>query len=75
MTSTFVVWPPSCIGGDEAHNDSAESSIVKTAGSVQEDTGSGAPLAHGEGLQLSTELAVPVLGPHIDIPLRRGNED
>jgi hypothetical protein len=68
-TSTFVVWPPSCIGGDEAHDDLAESSIVKTTESVQEETRSGAPLAPGEGLQPSTELVVPVLGPHVDIPL------
>jgi hypothetical protein len=54
----FVVWPPPCTGGNEAHDVSARSSIVKMAESVREEARSGAPLAHGEALWLSTELLV-----------------
>jgi hypothetical protein len=46
------------------------------AGSIQEEAGSKAPLVCGEGLRLSTELPIPVLGPLVGFPLRRGtNED
>ena len=34
--TVFVVWPPPCTGGNKAYGVSAESLIVKTAGSIQE---------------------------------------
>ena len=34
--TTFVVWPPPCTGGNKAHGVSAESLIVKMAGSIWE---------------------------------------
>jgi hypothetical protein len=61
----FVVWPPSCTGGNEACDVSVGSSIVKTSGSVREEAGNGAPLACGESPQFSTELPVRVLCPHM----------
>jgi hypothetical protein len=54
----------------------AGSSIVKKAGSILEEARSGAPLARGEGPQLSMELLNRVLGPHVGFPLHMGtNED
>jgi hypothetical protein len=64
----FVVCPPPCNGGNEACDVSAGSSIVKMVGSVQEETESGAPLADGEGTQLSMELLDWVLGPCVGFP-------
>jgi hypothetical protein len=46
----FVVWLPPCIGGNEARDVLIVSSIVKTTGSVREETESEALLARGEGL-------------------------
>jgi hypothetical protein len=58
VTTAFVSPSPPCTGENEARNVLAGSSIVKTVGSVREETGSGAPLACGEGPQLSAELLV-----------------
>jgi hypothetical protein len=48
---------------------------VKTAGSVREEAGSGAPLAREEGLRLSTELLDRVLGPRVGFPLHRDTNE
>jgi hypothetical protein len=37
MTTEFVSQPPPCTEGNEAHGDSAVSSIVETMGSVREE--------------------------------------
>jgi hypothetical protein len=50
--------PPLCAGGNEAHDVSAGSSIVKTVGSVREEAESRPPLARGEGPRLSMELLI-----------------
>ena len=74
----FVVWPPSCTGGNKAHGVLAVSLIVKTARSIQERLAErhiGDPLAREEGSRLSTELPDRELGPLRGIPcegLQRG---
>jgi hypothetical protein len=75
-TNHVLVWLPLCTRGKEAHGVLVRSSIVKTAGSIQEEAESGAPLECGEGPRLSTELLDQVLGPHVGFPLHRStNED
>jgi hypothetical protein len=72
----FVLWPPSCTKGNEDRDVLARNSIVNMAGSVREESGSRAPLAHGEGPWISTELRVRVLGPRVGFPLPMGtNKD
>jgi hypothetical protein len=58
IPTEFVVRPPQCIEGNETHDILTESLIVKTARSVREEVESGAPLASGEGLWISTELLI-----------------
>jgi hypothetical protein len=48
----FVVWPPLCTGRNEARVILVGNSIVKMVGSIREEAGSEAPLAHGEGPRL-----------------------
>ena len=76
--TAFVVRPPPCTEGNKARGVSAESLIVKTAGSIWERLAGrhiGDPLACGEGPRLSTELPDWELGP-CDGFLERGfNED
>jgi hypothetical protein len=62
-----------CTRGNEAHDVSARSSIVKTVGSIREEAGRRTPLARGEGLQLSTGYSSMVLGPRVVYPLHRGS--
>jgi hypothetical protein len=62
------VWLPPCTGGNEAHDVLVESSIVKTAGSVQEEARSGAPVEQGDGPRLSTELLVRGAWPSCGLP-------
>ena len=74
----FVVWPPPCTEGNKAHGVSAESLIVKTAGSIRERLAGrhvGDPLARGEGPRLSTELPDRELGPCERFLARGSNED
>ena len=74
----FVVWPPSCTRGNKAHGVSAESLIVKTAGSIRERLAgrhTGDPLARGEGPGLSTELLDQKLGPCEGFLAKGSNED
>jgi hypothetical protein len=74
----FVVWPPSCTRGNKARGDSAESLIVKTAGSIRERLARrhvGDPLARGEGPRLSMELPDRELDPCEGFLARGSNED
>jgi hypothetical protein len=74
--TTFMVRPPSCAGGNETRDVLTESSIVNTTGSIREEAESGAPLACGEGSQVSMELPVRAAWTSRGLPLPRGtNED
>ena len=76
--TTFVVRPPPCTEGNKARGVSAESLIVKTAGSIRERLAGrhiGDPLARGEGPRLSTELPYRELGPCEGFLVRGSNED
>ena len=79
MTPTaFVVWLSPCTEGNKARGISAESLIVKTAGSIRERLAGrhvGDPLARGEGPRLSTELPDRELGPCEGFLARGSNED
>ena len=76
--TAFVVRPPPCTEGNKARGVSAESLIVKTAGSIRERLAGrhvGDPLARGEGPRLSTELPDRELGPCEGFLARGSNED
>ena len=76
--TVFVVRPPLCTEGNKARGVSAESLIVKTAGSIRERLAGrhiGDPLACGEGPRLSTELPDRELGPCEGFFVRGSNED
>ena len=73
-----MVWPPPCTEGNKAHGGLAGSLIVKTVGSIRErlvERHIEDPLAHGEGLGLSTELPDRELGPCEGFLARGSNED
>ena len=74
----FVVWPPSCTGGNKARDVLTRSLIVKTARSIRERLVGrhiGDPLVCGEGPRLSTELPNRELGPCEGFLARGFNED
>ena len=76
--TAFVVRPPPCTEGNKARGVSAESLIVKTAGSIRERLAGrhiGDPLARGEGPRLSTELLNQELRPHEGFLARGSNKD
>ena len=61
-----MVWLPPCTGENKARGVSAESLIVKMAGSIRERLAErhvGDPLTRGEGPRLSMELLDRELGP------------
>ena len=73
-----MVWPPPCTEGNKAYDGSAESLIVKTAGSIRERLAERhvrEPLARGEGPRLSMELLVRELGTCEGFLARGSNED
>ena len=72
-----MVWPPPYTERNKAYGGSAESLIVKTAGSIRERFAGrhvGDPLACGEGLRLSTELPDRELDPCEGFLARGSNE-
>ena len=76
--TAFVVLPPPCTRGNKARGVSAESLIVKTAGSIQERLARRHvedPLARGEGPKLSTKLLDYELCPCEGFLARGSNED
>jgi hypothetical protein len=76
MTTQFVSRPPPCTGGNEAHDVSAESSLVDTAGSVREEPKEEHHLHVEKARGSLRSYLTEVLGPRVDFPLRRGtNED
>jgi hypothetical protein len=56
VTTTSVSRPPLCTGGNEAHDVFSRKLDSGDDGERPRGARSGAPLARGEGLQLSTEL-------------------
>ena len=73
-----MVWLPPCTGGNKARDVSAESLIVKTAGSIWERLAERHvrdPFAHREGLRLSMELPDREHGPCEGFLARGSNED
>jgi hypothetical protein len=56
VTTEFVSRPSPCIGGNEAHDVSAGSSIVETTVSVREEPKAEHHFACGKGSRLSMEL-------------------
>jgi hypothetical protein len=76
VTTAFVSRPPSCTGGNEARGVSAESSIVETARSVQEEPEAEHHLRVEKACGSLRSYSAVVLGPRVGFPLRRGiNED
>jgi hypothetical protein len=76
VSTTFVIRPPPCTGGNKARGVATGSSIVKTAGSIREELEAEHHLrvekARGS---LRSYLSV-VLGPRVGYPLHRGtNKD
>jgi hypothetical protein len=76
VTTSFVSRSPPCTRGNEARGISAESSIVETAGSVQEELEAEHHL-HVENVCGSLRsYSTEVLGPRVGFPFHRGtNED
>jgi hypothetical protein len=56
VTTEFVSRSPLCTGGNEAHGVFGWKLDSGDGGEHPRGAGSGAPLARGEGLRLSTEL-------------------
>ena len=56
VTTAFVPRPPPCTGGNEARGVFNWKLDSGDGGEHPRGAGSGAPLAHGEGSRLSTEL-------------------
>jgi hypothetical protein len=56
MTTTFVSQPPPCTGGNEARSVFRRKLHNGDGGERPRGAGSGAPLARGEGPQLSMKL-------------------
>jgi hypothetical protein len=56
VTTAIVSRPPTCTGGNEAHSVFGRKLDSGDGGERPRGAGSGAPLARGEGLWLSTEL-------------------
>jgi hypothetical protein len=76
VTTAFVSRPPPCTGGNEAHGVLAESSLVETAGSVQEEPEAEHHLRVEKARGSLRSYSIEVLGPRVGFPLRRGtNED
>jgi hypothetical protein len=56
VTTEFVPVPPPCTGGNETHGVFGRKLDSGDCGERPRGPGSGAPLARGQGLWLSTEL-------------------
>jgi hypothetical protein len=76
VTTVFVSQPPPCTGGNEAHDVSAGSSIVETAGSVREEPEAEHHLRVEKARDSLRSYSTKMLVPRVGFPLRRGtNED
>jgi hypothetical protein len=72
VTIEFVSQPPLCTGGNEAHDVSAESLIVDTAESVQEEPEAKHHLRVEKACGSLRSYSTVVLGPLMGYHLRRG---
>jgi hypothetical protein len=76
VTTEFVSRSPLCTRGNKAHDVSAGSSIVETAGSVREESKAEHHLRVEKARDSLRSYSVVVLGPRVGFPLGRGtNED
>jgi hypothetical protein len=76
VTTAFVSRQPPCTGGNEARGVFGQKLDSGEGGERLRGAGSGAPLARGEGLRLSTELLDRGAWPRVGFLLHRGtNED
>jgi hypothetical protein len=76
VTNEFVSRPSSCARGNEAHDVSAGSSIVETAGSVREEPKAEHHLCVEKARSSLWSYLTLVLGPRMGYPLHRDtNED
>jgi hypothetical protein len=69
VTTVFVSRPPPCTGGNEAHGLFGQKLDSGDGGERPRGAGSGAPLARGEGLRLSTELLEQGAWPSHGLPI------
>jgi hypothetical protein len=69
VTTVFVSRPPPCTGGNEAHGLFSQKLDSGDGGERPRGAGSGAPLARGEGLRLSTELLEQGAWPSHGLPI------
>jgi hypothetical protein len=75
VTTAFVSRTPPCTGGNEAHDVSVGSSIVETAGSVQEELEAEHHLRVEKARESLRSYSTVVLGPRVGFPLRRGTNE
>jgi hypothetical protein len=76
VTTKFVSRPPPCTGWNEARGVSAGSSILKTEGSVQEESEAEHHLRVEKARDSLWSYSTEVIGPFLGYPLRRGtNKD
>jgi hypothetical protein len=76
ISAVFVIRPPPCTGGNEARGISAESSIVKTAGSIREELEAKHDLRVENACGSLRSSSFVVLGLRVGYSLYRGtNED
>jgi hypothetical protein len=68
----FVIRPPPCTGGNEARDNSTESSIVEMVGSVREEPEAEHHLHVKKARGSLRSYLFVVIGPRVGYPLRRG---
>jgi hypothetical protein len=75
VTTEFVSRPPPCTGGNEARSVFGWKLDSGDGGERPRGDGSGAPLVHGEGMRLSTELVERGAWPSRGLPFALGNNE
>jgi hypothetical protein len=71
----FMIQPPPCTRGNEAHDVSARNSIVKTTGSAREELKAEHHLRMEKARDSLRSYSYVVLGPHMGYSLRRGTNE
>jgi hypothetical protein len=72
VKTAFVSWPPPCIRGNEDRGIFSRKLDSGDGGERPRGAESGAPLAHGEGPRLSTELLDRGAWPSLGLPFVQG---